>query len=66
MTITDVKLDTIENSIKEVLISNCRKSLISFKEENRIRLKDEKGDDIVEEQASLLVGDETGKDMPFT
>ena len=66
MTITDVKLDTIENSIKEVLISNRRKSLIFFKEENRIRLKDEKGDDIVGEQAPLLVGDETGKDMPFT
>ena len=49
MTITDVKLDTVENSIKEVLISNCRKSLISFKEENRIPLKDEKGEDIVEE-----------------
>ena len=66
MTITDLKPDTIENSKKEDLISNCRKSLISFTEKYRIRLKDEKGDDIVEEQAPLLVGDETGKDMPFT
>ena len=46
MTTTDVKLDTVENSIKDVLINNCKKSLISFKEENRIPLKDDKGDDM--------------------
>ena len=43
MSFTDVKLDTVENSIKEVLLSNCKKSLVSFKEENRIPLKDDKG-----------------------
>jgi dynein heavy chain len=63
---TDVKLDTIESSIRDVLVENCKKSLIAFKEENRIPMKDERGDDIVEEQAPLLVGDETGKEMPFT
>jgi len=49
MTVTDVSLDMIENSIKEILINHCRKSLTSFKEENRIPLKDEKGDDTIEE-----------------
>lgn len=43
MTTTDVKMDTIENAIKDTLIKNCQKSLISFKEENRIHMKDEKG-----------------------
>jgi len=66
MKTTDVKLDTVESSIKEVLVNNCKKSLVAFKEENRIPLKDDKGEDIVEEQAPLLVGDETGKEMPFT
>ena len=57
---TEVKFDQIENSIKGILVDNCKKSLQAFKEENRIPIKDEQGEDIVEDQAPLLVGDETG------
>ena len=65
MTITDVKIDTIENNIKDLVMENCKKSLISFKEENRIPIKNE-NDEEQDEQPPLLVGDESGKEMPYT
>jgi hypothetical protein len=42
MSVTDIKLDTVENKIKDLVMLNCKKSLLAFKEENRIPLKDEK------------------------
>lgn len=67
MSFMDVKLDTLENHIKDLVVDNCKKSLISFKEENRIPIKNENEDEVgpgaEEEQAPLLVGDETGKGM---
>jgi len=70
MSVTDVKLDTLENHIKDLVVDNCKKSLVTFKEENRIPIKNENEDDVgganEEEQAPLLVGDETGKEMPYT
>ena len=50
----------------EVVI-HIQGNFISFKrqEENRIPLREDNEDD-VEERAPLLVGDESGKEMPYT
>lgn len=65
MSFMDVKFDTYENQIKDIVISSCQKSLYTFKEENRIPLREDNDDD-TEERAPLLVGDESGKEMPYT
>lgn len=66
VTATDYKLDKLENGIKELVLSNCKRSLQAFKEENRIPSNDANETDELKEKAPLLVGDETGKEMPYT
>jgi dynein heavy chain len=44
------------------VIECCQKSLVSFKELHRIPLHEDDN----EERAPLLVGDESGKEMPYT
>ncbi|KAL4466850.1 hypothetical protein ABPG74_010447 [Tetrahymena malaccensis] len=66
VTATDYKLDKLENGIKELVMSNCKRSLQAFKEENRIPSNDANDTDELKEKAPLLVGDETGKEMPYT
>ncbi|CAD8076520.1 unnamed protein product [Paramecium sonneborni] len=58
----DKQFDSYENQIQQIIIECCQKSLINFKETHRIPLQED--DD--EERATLLVGDESGKEMPFT
>jgi len=48
------------------VLSNCKRSLLAFKEENRIPSNDAAESDELKEKAPLLVGDETGKEMPYT
>lgn len=48
------------------MLSNCKRSLLAFKEENRIPSNDAAETDELKEKAPLLVGDETGKEMPYT
>ena len=66
MSTTEVKMDQIESAIKSTLINTCKKSLNTFKEENRIQKRDDKGNYIDDNQAPLIIGDETGHEMPFT
>jgi dynein heavy chain len=56
----------MESGIKDLVLSNCKRSLQSFKEENRIPFSDTNDEDELKEKAPLLVGDETGKEMPYT
>jgi len=65
--VTEAQLDSLDNQVKDQLVENCRRSLLNFKEENRIPVKGEFGNVTKsDEQPPLLVGDETGKEMPFT
>ncbi|EGR30170.1 hypothetical protein IMG5_139330 [Ichthyophthirius multifiliis] len=64
---TDFKLEKLENNIKDIILNNCSKSLEVFKEENRIPSMETKQDESkFKQKTPLLVGDETGKEMPFT
>ncbi|CAK72703.1 unnamed protein product (macronuclear) [Paramecium tetraurelia] len=58
----DKQFDTYEKQIQSVIIECCQKSLINYKETHRISLQEDDN----EERAPLLVGDESGKEMPFT
>ena len=63
----ETKFETFESTIKDYVVNSCHKSLIAFKEENRIPIREEEvGGGSLEEQAPLLVGDESGKEMPYT
>jgi len=62
---TDLKFDKLESGIKDLVINNCKRSLQAFKEENRIPSETAESNDL-SEKAPLLVGDESGKEMPYT
>ncbi|CAK92427.1 unnamed protein product (macronuclear) [Paramecium tetraurelia] len=62
MSIMDIKFDAYEQQIKQIIVECCQKSLVNFKEIHRIPLHEDDN----EERAPLLVGDESGKDMPYT
>ncbi|EGR31243.1 hypothetical protein IMG5_115030 [Ichthyophthirius multifiliis] len=63
---TDFSFERMESEIKDLVVQNCKRSLQSFKEENRIPFSDQNEEDEIKEKAPLLVGDETGKEMPYT
>lgn len=61
-----MKFEKLESEIKDLVLNNCKRSLQAFKEENRIPTNDGTPSDELKEKAPLLVGDETGKEMPYT